>query len=111
MFAVSAHSRVRIAPAVIPRARARVVTRAGAAFEVPSAYKTVTPCGAGVLIKVAAAETVTKGGIVLTESAQRKPTSGASKALARRARSRARATRERANARGIKGDAETFLRV
>jgi co-chaperonin GroES (HSP10) len=27
---------------------------------------------------VAAAETVTKGGIVLTESAQRKPTSGAS---------------------------------
>ena len=48
MFAVSAHSRVRIAPAVIPRARARVVTRAGAAFEVPSAYKTVTPCGAGV---------------------------------------------------------------
>jgi co-chaperonin GroES (HSP10) len=78
MFAVSAHSRVRIAPAVIPRARARVVTRAGAAFEVPSAYKTVTPCGAGVLIKVAAAETVTKGGIVLTESAQRKPTSGAS---------------------------------
>jgi len=51
--------------------------RAAAAFEVPSQYKTVTPCGSGVLVKVAAAESVTKGGIVLTESAQRKPTSGA----------------------------------
>jgi len=51
-------------------------TRAGATFEVPSQYTKVTPCGAGVLVKVAAAETVTKGGIVLTETAQRKPTSG-----------------------------------
>jgi len=51
-------------------------TRAGATFEVPSQYSKVTPCGAGVLVKVAAAETVTKGGIVLTETAQRKPTSG-----------------------------------
>ena len=110
MFAVSARPAVAT-PARVSRRRARVAVRAGAAFEVPSAYKTVTPCGAGVLIKVAAAETVTKGGIVLTESAQRKPTSGASKASSRRARSRAQATRERANARGIKGDAETFLRV
>ena len=64
---------------VVPRARAsrRVAARAGAAFEVPAAYKTVAPCGSGVLVRVAAAEAVTKGGIVLTESAQRKPTSGA----------------------------------
>ena len=55
---------------------AMTTTRAGATFEVPSQYTKVTPCGAGVLVKVAAAETVTKGGIVLTETAQRKPTSG-----------------------------------
>jgi|TARA_B100000073_G_scaffold339126_1_gene337123 chaperonin GroES len=52
-------------------------TRAAAPFEVPAQYTSVVPCGAGVLVKVAAAEAVTKGGIVLTESAQRKPTSGA----------------------------------
>ena len=106
MFAVSARpARARSRRARLPRrARARRHVRAGAAFEVPSAYKTVTPCGAGVLIKVAAAETVTKGGIVLTESAQRKPTSGASTAFdRRRARSRAQATRERATRAGDKG--------
>lgn len=58
------------------RSSAVTTTRAGATFEVPSQYTKVTPCGAGVLVKVAAAETVTKGGIVLTETAQRKPTSG-----------------------------------
>ena len=52
-------------------------TRAAAPFEVPAQYTSVVPCGGGVLVKVAAAEAVTKGGIVLTESAQRKPTSGA----------------------------------
>ena len=59
------------------RSTRRVRARAGAAFEIPASYSGVTPCGAGVLVKVAAAEAVTKGGIVLTESAQRKPTSGA----------------------------------
>ena len=49
----------------------------GRPVPVPAQYTSVVPCGAGVLVKVAAAEAVTKGGIVLTESAQRKPTSGA----------------------------------
>jgi hypothetical protein len=62
---------------VSSRSRATTTTTRAAAFEVPSAYKTVAPCAQGVLVKVAAAEKATKGGIILTESAQRKPTSGA----------------------------------
>jgi len=61
---------------VSSRSRATTTTTRAAAFEVPSAYKTVAPCAQGVLVKVAAAEKATKGGIILTESAQRKPTSG-----------------------------------
>lgn len=70
------------------RSAVQTTTRAGATFEVPSTYTKVTPCGAGVLVKVAAAETVTKGGIVLTETAQRKPTSGAWFSLCATIRSR-----------------------
>ena len=37
----------------------------------------ISPVGTQVLVKVAEAETTTAGGIILAESAQRKPTSGA----------------------------------
>mmetsp|Transcript_10102 Transcript_10102/g.24897 ORF Transcript_10102/g.24897 Transcript_10102/m.24897 type:complete len:236 (-) Transcript_10102:386-1093(-) len=54
--------------------RGAVVRAAG--FEMPAEYKKVTPLADRVLVKIAAAETKTTGGIILAESAQRKPTSG-----------------------------------
>jgi co-chaperonin GroES (HSP10) len=50
---------------------------AGAPFEVPAKYTKATPMGGRVLIKIAETERETKGGVLLTEGSQQKPTSGA----------------------------------
>ena len=50
---------------------------AGAPFEVPAKYTKATPMGGRVLIKIADTEKETKGGVLLTEGSQQKPTSGA----------------------------------
>ena len=44
---------------------------------VPRPQSQISPVGTQVLVKVAEAETKTAGGILLAESSQRKPTSGA----------------------------------
>ena len=49
---------------------------AGKAFEVPKKYTKVQPMGGRVLIKIAETEVQTKGGVLLTEGSQQKPTSG-----------------------------------
>ena len=46
----------------------------------PRVFSQIAPLGSNVLVKVAEAETQTAGGIILAESAQRKPTSGTSNA-------------------------------
>ena len=43
----------------------------------PRPQSQISPVGTQVLVKVAEAETKTAGGILLAESSQRKPTSGA----------------------------------
>jgi len=50
---------------------------AGKAFEVPKKYTKVQPMGGRVLIKIAETEVQTKGGVLLTQGSQQKPTSGA----------------------------------
>jgi len=49
---------------------------AGKAFEVPKKYTKVQPMGGRVLIKIAETEVQTKGGVLLTQGSQQKPTSG-----------------------------------
>ena len=49
----------------------------GKPFEVPEKFTKVQPTGGRVLIKIAETETQTKGGVLLTEGSQQKPTSGA----------------------------------
>ena len=49
---------------------------AGKPFEVPKKYTKVQPMGGRVLIKIAETERETKGGVLLTEGSQQKPTSG-----------------------------------
>mmetsp|Transcript_33066 Transcript_33066/g.81321 ORF Transcript_33066/g.81321 Transcript_33066/m.81321 type:complete len:240 (-) Transcript_33066:128-847(-) len=63
------------APSRRSAARRNVSVRA-AAVELPAKYTKVVPLGERVLVKVAQAEKQTSGGILLAESAQRKPTSG-----------------------------------
>jgi len=55
---------------------------AGAPFEVPAKYTKATPMGGRVLIKIAETERETKGGVLLTEGSQQKPTSGDVEAIA-----------------------------
>ena len=54
------------------------VAMAGKPFEVPKKYTKVQPMGGRVLIKIAETERETKGGVLLTEGSQQKPTSGKS---------------------------------
>lgn len=69
----------------VAAAPARLVRRAGgrgralvarAAVAVPDKYTKVTPTGERVFVKVAGAEAVTTGGVLLPSEAQKKPTSG-----------------------------------
>ena len=53
------------------------IAMAGKPFEVPKKYTKVQPMGGRVLIKIAETERETKGGVLLTEGSQQKPTSGA----------------------------------
>jgi len=53
-----------------------VAARAAKGFEMPDQYKKIAPTADRVLVKIAEAETTTAGGIILAETAQRKPTSG-----------------------------------
>jgi chaperonin GroES len=63
----------RVAP------KRNVAVRAAAkGFEMPEQYKKIAPTADRVLVKVAEAEKTTAGGIILAETAQRKPTSGTS---------------------------------
>jgi hypothetical protein len=52
------------------------VFAAGKPFEVAKKYSKVKPMGGRVLIKIARTEVETKGGVLLTQGSQMKPTSG-----------------------------------
>ncbi|GBF92721.1 hypothetical protein Rsub_05090 [Raphidocelis subcapitata] len=74
MAALLARSPFSCAHAVAGRRRC-VVARAEA-VEVPSGFAKIVPKGDRVLVKVAAQEEKTRGGILLPVSAQKRPTSG-----------------------------------